>query len=158
MIQFHTKLVIKKKKKNTDPINSSPKASVPAGLEALVELLDPDDESGDGVEEPVEDEGGGDEEGVALALDDGFLVAEVLGGRARLRGLAAGACLVLPVDIHQKKQTEGHHREEWLQKVPSHRDQPLPEPVQPRNSKQQHHDRLRRRGVPQHHPLQCHFL
>ncbi|RDX69784.1 hypothetical protein CR513_51054, partial [Mucuna pruriens] len=55
----------------------------------LVQLFDPDDEVGDGVEKPVEEEGGSDEEGVALALHDGFPVAKVFGGGAGL-GITAG--------------------------------------------------------------------
>lgn len=51
-------------------------------FETLVEEVDADDKVGDGVEEPVEEECGGDEEGVALALHDGFLVAEVFRGGA----------------------------------------------------------------------------
>lgn len=101
-------------------------------FEALVQLLDPDDEVGDGVKEPVEEEGGGDEERVALALHDGFLVAEVFGGGAGLT-VAGGARLVFPIDVHQKEETKGHHREEGLQQVPRHRHQTLAQRVQPRD-------------------------
>lgn len=47
-------------------------------IQALIQLIEADNEASDGVEKPVEDEGGEDEEDVALALHDRFLVEEVL--------------------------------------------------------------------------------
>lgn len=102
---------------------------------------------GDGVEEPVEDEGGGDEESVALALHDGFLVAEVLGGGAALL-LAGGAGLVLPVDVHEEEEAEGDHRKEGFQGVAGHRNQALAKAVQARQRQEEEHDRLCSRHVP----------
>lgn len=96
----------------------------------MVELVDASNEMGDGVEEPVEDEGGGDEEGVALALHDGLLVAEVLGGSARLGGLATRASLVLPVYVHQQEEAEWDYGEERFQEVAGHRDQAFTEAFQ----------------------------
>lgn len=130
-----------------------------ASLEAvdpLVELLDPDDEVGDGVEEPVEDEGGGDEEGVALALHDGLLVAEVLGRGAGGVGLAPGAGLVLPVDVHEEEEAEGDDGEEGLQEVAGDGDEAPPEAVEARDGQEEHHDRLRAGGVAEDHPLERH--
>lgn len=82
-----------------------------------VQEIEANDEAGDGVEEPVEDKGGGDEEGVALALHDGLLVAEVFGGAAVV-GLAGGAGLVLPVDVHEEEEAEGDDGEEGLEEGP----------------------------------------
>lgn len=110
----------------------------------------------DGVKEPVEDQGGGDEEGVALALHDGLLVAEVLGGGAGI-GLAGRTHLVLPVDVHEKEDAERDHREERLQEVPGDGDQALAEAVEARDRQEKHHDRLCPRGVPENYPLQRHF-
>lgn len=53
--------------------------------------------------EPVEDKDGSDEEGVA--------VAEVVGG-ATVVGLARGAGLILPVDVHEEEKAEGDDGEE----------------------------------------------
>nr|GMC91423.1 auxin response factor 2-like isoform X2 [Ipomoea batatas] len=101
-------------------------------LQAIVELVDADDEAGDGVEEPVKDEGGGDEEGVALRLHDRLLVAEVLRGRTRIRRFTGGPCLVLPVDIHQEEEAEGDDRHEGFEEVAGHGDEALPERVDAR--------------------------
>ena len=78
---------------------------------------------GDRVEEPVEDDSDGDEESVALALHDGLLVAEVLGGSARLGGLATRASLVFPVYVHQQEEAEWDDGEERFQEVAGHGDQ-----------------------------------
>lgn len=115
-------------------------------FEALVELLDLDDEVGDGVEEPVEEERGGDEEGVALALHDGFLVAEVFGGGAGFT-LAAGTRLVLPVNVHEEEEAEGDHREERLQQIAGDRDQTLAEGVETGDREKDDHYGLCGRGV-----------
>ncbi|KAL6982840.1 hypothetical protein U1Q18_016234 [Sarracenia purpurea var. burkii] len=69
-------------------------------LDALIQLLEAIEQMCNGVEEPVEEEGCGDEEGVALGLHDGFLVAEVVGGGTGLRRFAGGSGLVLLVDVH----------------------------------------------------------
>jgi len=116
-------------------------------LETLVQVVDPDDEVGDGVEEPVEEESGGDEEGVALALHDGFLVAKVLRRGAGIC-LTTWTSLVLPIYVHEKEQTEGNNREERLQQVPGHSDQTLSESVQPRDGQENDHYGLCGRGVP----------
>lgn len=89
----------------------------------MVELFDASNEMGDRVEEPVEDDSDGDEESVALALHDGLLVAEVLGGSARLGGLATGAGLVFPVYVHQQEEAEWDYGQERFQQVAGHRDQ-----------------------------------
>lgn len=110
-------------------------------------MVDPDDEVGDGVEEPVEEECGGDEEGVALALHDRFLVAKVLGRGAGI-SLTARPGFVLPIYVHEKEQAERHHREERLQKVPGHRDQTLSESFQARDGEENNHYGLCGRDVP----------
>jgi len=115
-------------------------------FEALVELLDLDDEVGDGVEEPVEEEGGGDEEGVALALHDGFLVAEVFGGGAGF-ALAAGTRLVLPVNVHEEEEAEGNDREEGLQEVAGDGDETLAEGVEAGDGEKNDHYGLCGRSV-----------
>lgn len=121
-------------------------------LEALVELLDLDDEVGDGVEEPVEEERGGDEKSVALTLHDGFLVAEVFGGGAGFT-LAAGTRLVLPVNVHEEEEAEGDDREERLQQVAGDRDQTLAEGVEAGDREENDHYGLCGGGVAQHNPL-----
>ena len=115
-------------------------------LHPLVQLIDANDEAGDGVQEPVEDERGGDEEGVALRLHDGLLVAEVFGGATGC-GFAGGSGLVLPVDVHQEEEAEGHHRQEWLEEAPGHADQAPPERFQTRDREEEEHDRLCSGGV-----------
>ena len=54
-------------------------------LDHLIQLLDPNNQMVDGLEETVEDECTGVEEGVALRLHDGFLVAQVFGWGAGIR-------------------------------------------------------------------------
>lgn len=71
-------------------------------LESLIQLFDANNQIGNRVEKPVEDQSCGDQEDVALTLHDGLLVAEVLGGGARL-AFTAGASLVLPVDVHEQE-------------------------------------------------------
>lgn len=110
----------------------------------------------DGVEEPVENQGGGDEEGVALALHDGLLVAEVLRRRARL-GLAARPGFVLPVDVHQQEDAERDDGEERLQEVLGDGDEALADAVEAGDRQEKDHDRLCARGVPENYPLQRHF-
>lgn len=102
---------------------------------------------GDGVEEPVEDQGGGDQECVALTLHDGLLVAEVLRWSARV-GLATRTSLVLPVNVHEQEEAEGYHREEWLQEITGHGDETLAEAVEAWDRQEEDHDRLCTRGVP----------
>lgn len=125
-------------------------------VDALLEVVELDDEGGDGEEDPVEEQRGGDEEGVALGLHDGLLVAEVLGGGAGVLVVAGGPHLVLPVDVHEQEEAEGHHRHHGLERAPHDGDHPAPERVQTRQRQQQQHDGLRARRVPQHHPLQRH--
>lgn len=124
-------------------------------VDALGELIDADDEAGDGEEEPVEDEGGGDEEGVALALHDGLLVAEVV-GRGAGGGFAGGAGLVLPVDVHEEEDAEGDDGEEGLEGRAGDGDEALAQAVEAGQGQEEEHDRLRAGGVAQHHPLQRH--
>lgn len=118
-------------------------------------MLDLDTKIGDGVEEPVEDQGGGNEEGIALALHDGLLVAEILRRGARLF-LATRPSLVLPVDIHQQEEAERHHRQEGLEQISGHGDQALAEAVKARDSEEEHHDGLSGGGVAQHNPFKRH--
>lgn len=125
-------------------------------VDALLEGVELDDEGGDGEEDPVEEERGEDEEAVALRLHDGLLVAEVLGGGAGVLVAAGGPRLVLPVDVHEQEEAEGHHGHHRLQRAPHHREHPVPERVEARQGEQQQHDGLRARRVPQHHPLQRH--
>lgn len=121
-------------------------------FEALVEVLDPDNKVGDGVQKPVEEERGSDEERVALALHDGFLVTEVLRRSAGIT-VAAWPRLVLPVNVHQEEETERHHRQERLEEVPGDRDEALPETVEAGDREQQHHYRLRGGSVTENNPL-----
>jgi hypothetical protein len=130
--------------------------ALPELVDALLHLLEPDDELGDGEEDPVEEQRGGDEERVPLRLHDGLLVAEVLGGGAGVLVVAGGARLVLPVDVHEQEEAEGHHRHHGLQRAPHHGDHAPAQAVEPRQRQQQQHDRLRARRVAQHHPLQRH--
>jgi len=125
-------------------------------VDALLHLVEPDDELGDGEEDPVEEQRGGDEEQVPLRLHDGLLVAEVLGGGAGVLVVAGGARLVLPVDVHEQEEAEGHHRHHRLERAPHHGDHAPAEAVEARERQQQQHDRLRARRVAQHHPLQRH--
>lgn len=76
-------------------------------LDPLIQLLDLDHKMSDGVEKPVKHKGGGDEERVALALHNRFLVAEVLGRGAGI-GLAMRSRLVLPVDVEEEEDAEGN--------------------------------------------------
>lgn len=76
-------------------------------LDMLLKLIDLASEIRDSEEEPVEDEGGGDEKSVALALHDRFLVPQVLGRRAGVLLIARRPGLVLPVDIHEQEEAEG---------------------------------------------------
>lgn len=69
---------------------------------------------GDGIEKPVEYESGGDQQGIALAFHNGFLVTEMLRGSTRL-SLTRGPSLVLPVNVHQQKQAERNHGKEGFQ-------------------------------------------
>ncbi|TQD73298.1 hypothetical protein C1H46_041171 [Malus baccata] len=126
-------------------------------LDALVQLLDADNEVGDGVEEPVEDQGGGDQERVALALHDRLLVAEVLRGSAGV-AFAARASLVLPVDVHEQEEAERHHREKRFEEVTGDGDEALAEAVEAGDREEEHHDRLRGGGVPEDNPLQRHRI
>jgi hypothetical protein len=122
-------------------------------VEALLQGVELEDELGDGEEDPVEEQRGGDEERVALRLDDGLLVAEVLGGRAGVLVAAGGPRLVLPVDVHEQEEAEGHHRHHGLQRAPHDGDHA---PAEARDRQQQQHDGLRARRVPEHDPLQRH--
>lgn len=125
-------------------------------VDALLELLEPDDEGRDGEEDPVEEQRGGDEERVPLRLHDGLLVAEVLGRGARVLVVAGRAGLVLPVDVHEEEEAEGHHRHHRLERAPHHGDHPAAEAVEAREREEEEHHRLRARRVAQHHPLQRH--
>jgi hypothetical protein len=125
-------------------------------VEALLQDVELDDELGDGEEDPVEEQRGGDEERVALRLHDGLLVAEVLGGRAGVVVAAGGPRLVLPVDVHEQEEAEGHDRQHRLERAAHDGDHAPAEAVEARQRQQQQHDRLRARRVPQHHPLQRH--
>lgn len=118
-------------------------------------MIDLDDKAGNGIEEPVEDEGGGDEEGVALRLHDGFLVAEVLRRGAGI-GFTGGSGLVLPVDIHQEEEAEGDDREEGFEEAMGHGDQPLSERVEARESEEEEHDGFCAGGVTEDYPFQRH--
>jgi hypothetical protein len=125
-------------------------------VEALLQGVELEDELGDGEEDPVEEQRGGDEERVALRLDDGLVVAEVLGGRAGVLVAAGGARLVLPVDVHEQEEAERHHRHHGLQRAPHDGDHASAEAGEARDRQQQQHDGLRARRVPEHHPLQRH--
>lgn len=83
-------------------------------------------ELGDGVEQPVKGEGGGNKEGVALALHDGFLVTEMLGRRTRL-AFTSRSSLVLPVNIHEEKQAKGYNGKEGFEKAVNDGDQAFAE-------------------------------
>lgn len=125
-------------------------------VDALLHGFELDDEVGDGEEDPVEEQRGGDEERVALRLHDGLLVAEVLGRGAGVLVAAGGPRLVLPVDVHEQEQAEGHHRHHRLERVTHHGDHAPAEAVEAGERQQQQHDRLRARRVPQDDPLQRH--
>jgi hypothetical protein len=101
-------------------------------VDTLLHLLEPDDELGDGEEDPVEEQRGGDEERVPLRLHDGLLVAEVLGWCAGVLVVAGGARLVLPVDVHEQEEAEGHHRHHRLERAPHHGDHAPAEAVEAR--------------------------
>lgn len=109
-------------------------------------MLDADDEVGDGVEKPVEDQGGRDQERIALALHDRLLVAEVLRGSARV-ALATRPSLVLPVDVHQQEEAKRHHRQKRFQEIAGDGDEALAEAVEARERQEQDHDGLCSRGV-----------
>ncbi|KAI4313733.1 hypothetical protein L6164_026689 [Bauhinia variegata] len=115
-------------------------------LNSLIQLLDPHNEIGDRVKKPVEDQCGRDQEGIALTLHDGFLVAQVLRRGARVT-LATRASLVLPVDVHEQEEAKGYHREEGFEEVPGHGDQPLAEAVEAGDGEEKDHDGLCTRGV-----------
>lgn len=90
-------------------------------LDPLIQLINLNDKTRNRVQKPVENKRRRDQNRVALRLHGGFLVAEVLGGGARLRS-ATGSGLVLPVDVQKKEQTERNNGEERLQQAPSHVD------------------------------------
>lgn len=142
------------KSKKANRVRSVP---ILQSLHALVQLLDPNHEVRDGVEQPVEDESSRDQESVALTLHYGFLVAEVLGRRARVT-IATRPSLVLPVDVHQKEEAKRHHRQERLQEVASDGDEALAEAVEARKSEKQDHHSLCTGGVAKHDPLQSHRI
>ena len=119
------------------------------------ELFDAEDEAGDGEEEPVEEESGSDKESVALALDDGLLVAKVLRGGAAFL-LAERPHLVLPVNVSDEEEAEGHHGKERLQGAPYDGEEAPPEAAEAREGEEEQHDRLSPGRVAQHHPLQRH--
>lgn len=58
-------------------------------------------------------------------------MAEVFGGAAVV-GLAGGAGLVLPVDVHEEEEAEGDDGEEGLEEGPGDGDQALADRVQAR--------------------------
>ncbi|CAL9195670.1 unnamed protein product [Musa hybrid cultivar] len=125
-------------------------------FDALVLLVNAAEEAGDGEEEPVEEEGRGNEDGVALALHDRLLVPEVLGGGAGVFLLASRPHLILPVDVGEEEEAEGHHGKERLQGAPYDGEEAPPEAAEAREGEEEQHDRLSPGRVAQHHPLQRH--
>lgn len=105
-----------------------------------------------GVQEPVEDEGGGDQERVPLALHDGFLVAKELGGGAGVR-FATGASLVFPVDVHEQEEAKGDDGEEGLEEIASDGDEALAEAVEAWDGEEEDHDRLGGGSVAKNNPF-----
>nr|GMD54371.1 ubiquitin carboxyl-terminal hydrolase [Ipomoea batatas] len=118
-------------------VDRESKESVPVLhlLQAIVELVDANDYAGDGIEEPVKNEGGADEEGVALRLHDRFFMAEVLRWRTRIQRFTGGPSLVLSVDIHQQEEAEGDDRHEGFEEVAGDGDVALSERVDARKGK-----------------------
>ncbi|KAL8142073.1 hypothetical protein V2J09_015105 [Rumex salicifolius] len=106
-------------------------------LNPLIQLIDLDEQSGDRVENPVEDKRSGDEEGVALTLHDGLLIPEKLG-----RG--AVICLATRTIL---EETERNNGEEWLKEVAGYGDQTLAEAAQARDGEEEDHDCLCTGGV-----------
>jgi len=103
------------KSTNHEPRSIDQSIASPQLLQPLIQNIEANNETSNGVEEPVEDKGGGDEKGVALALHDGFLVAQVF-GRAAVIGIAArGSGLVLPVDVHEQEEAERDDGEEGFE-------------------------------------------
>ncbi|WOL08822.1 ubiquitin carboxyl-terminal hydrolase [Canna indica] len=126
-------------------------------IEPLIEQVDAEEETGDREEEPVEEEGGGNEEGIALALHDRLLMPHVLGWGAGVLLFAGRPSFVLPVDIGEEEEAEGHDGEKRLQDAPDDSDKPATEAVDAWEGQEEQHDCLRRRRVAQHHPFQCHI-
>lgn len=104
-------------------------------LDALVKLVDANEEAGNGEEKPVKEERGCDEDRVPLALEHGLLVANVLRGRAAVLMLTGRQRLILPIYVSEEEETKGNHREHRLQGVSNHCEEPSPEEVQAREGK-----------------------
>lgn len=122
----------------------------------LLKLIDLASEIRDSEEEPVEDEGGGEQDAIALALEGGFLVAEMLGWGAGMLLVARRPSLVLPVNVHEEKEAEGDDGEEWLEDGADDGNEALAKATDAGEGDEEEHYRLRRRGVAEHHPLQRH--
>ncbi|KAJ6324308.1 hypothetical protein OIU76_011584 [Salix suchowensis] len=115
-------------------------------LDALIQLLDLHNKMSNRVKQPVENECSTYQQGIPLALHDGFLMSEVLGWGTGIT-LAARHRLVLPVYVHQQKQAKRNHRHERLQQITCHRNQPLAQSVKTRDCQEKDHDCLSACGV-----------
>lgn len=69
-------------------------------LDALAKLFKANNEVSDREKKPVEEQRGGNQKPVTLALHDRFLMAKVLHRRAGVLLVARRPRLVLPVDVH----------------------------------------------------------
>ncbi|KAM1166771.1 hypothetical protein TB2_028394 [Malus domestica] len=72
-------------------------------------------------------------------------MAEVLRWSAGV-AFATRASLVLPIDVHEQKEAERHHREKQFEEVACDGDEALAEAVKAGDREEEHHDCLRRSG------------
>lgn len=125
-------------------------------LHALVQLLDLDNQIGYSVKEPVKYESSTDQESVALTLHDRLLMAEELGGGARL-ALTSRPSFILPINIQKQEQAEGDYREERLEEVPSYGDQALAKTIKTGKGEEEDHDGFCTCSITKNNPLQGHL-
>lgn len=96
----------------------------------------------DGVQQPVKNQSGDDQQNVTLALHERFLLMQLLcWGTAGIRRFTKlSVVFVFVVDIHEQKHGKWDDGEEWFQKAVDDVDQPFSERTKTWHREKKDHD------------------